>query len=1013
MTNLEKLDEENLVEIPAENIFKNLGYQTESGYDLHPNKEKSERNSFSEVILHRVKNCLKEINESDITEQVIELALQQIKNLSSPSIVENNKKFHKMLISGVKVTTTGPSGKTETKVVKLIDFKNVKKNNFLAVRQFVVEQSAKRRADHIVFVNGLPLVILEYKDPTKKNATIRDAYNQLGEIEYQKDIPKLFYYNSFLVVSDGTKARYGTFTANFDRFANWKNSIGEKKFEFELEILLRGMFDKTNFLNIIRNFVEFENDGKQTIKKIAMYHQFDAVNTSVAKTIQVLNNKNEKRIGIVWHTTGSGKSLTMILYSHLVTKIPQLENPTIVIITDRTDLDEQLFGFFKLSGFPYPPPDEAILEAEGVEDLRDKLNIPAGKIIFTTIQKFQTTSDEKESRKLYPKISDRKNIIIIADEAHRTQYKELAQNLRRALPNAMVIGFTGTPIEKNDRSTTDVFGDVISSYTIPEAVRDRATVQISYEGRFVKLHLLNQLIGKEFDEITENISEPTKKSLTKKWTEFKILVEDPGRIKFIAKDIVEHFNGREISGKAMVVTTTQRAAVLYKKYLDEIPNHPESIIAISGTKRKIGDESDKLISKYARTKKEMKKMINNFKDENSPVKLLIVCDMLLTGFDAPLLHTMYIDKPLRDHTLIQAISRVNRVYKDKPGGLIVDYIGISDDLKKSLKAYSENEVKSAMVPTEEIINLMNQKHKQALAFFETPIQEFFKKDKLGQIQMIIDASNEVVKDAEIKKSYFDIISQLSKAYAVASPNPSCLEIKDELLVLTKIKQFISKYGNDIPDASNEIEGAVRKLVEKGVGVEDVIQHLGLTKQKGGSFVLDEESLKNIKKIEQRNLKVELAHKLLDDAIKSKFTRNLVKRDDFLEKIQKTISKYHGRFENNETLVDKLVEVGQEVIDSQNKQEELDLSEEEMAFYDAISMGRDYLDSDNQLRNMAIEVTSFLKRNTTIDWINQDSVKSKIKVGVKKMLLNAGFEVKAFDILLPKIMDNAKAIFGDK
>ena len=1010
---LSKLNEESLVEEPAEIIFKSLGYDTENGYDLHPKKERAERDTFSEVILHRAKEWITRINPG-ISSQIIDIALQQVRNLSSPSIIESNQKFHEMLVAGVKVTATGTSGKTETHIIKLVDFENVENNNFLALRQFVVEQIGKIRTDHIVFVNGIPLVILEYKDPSTPSATMRSAYNQVGETEYQRDAPRLFYYNSFLVVSNGTEAKYGTFTAKYQRFGRWKDTNKtEKKIGLEIETMLRGMFEKSTLLNIIQNFVQFENDGKRTIKKIAMHHQYAAVDKAVHRTKQVLKEKNEKRIGIVWHTTGSGNSLTMILYSHLVSKIPELENPTFVVITDRTDLDEQLFGFFKQAGFPYPRSDGAILEADGIDDLREKLNIPAGKIIFTTIQKFQTTPEEKETRELFPQISDRENIIIIADEAHRTQYKGLAQNLRRALPNAMIIGFTGTPIEVDDRSTTEVFGDVISSYTIPEAVEDGATVQISYEGRLVKLHLFDQLIGEEFEEITENVSEPTKKSLTRKWTQFKTLVEDPDRIKKIAQDIVEHFNGREINGKAMIVTATQRAAVLFKKYLDEIPNHPESIVAISGTKRKVGDESDELIPKHVRTKKEMSIVIENFKKEDDPKKLLIVCDMLLTGFDAPLLHTMYVDKPLRDHTLIQAISRVNRVHKDKPGGLIVDYIGIADDLKKSLRAYSEGDVKTAMIPTKEIITLMQKKHKEALGYFKTPIQEFFNEDKLGQIKMITEAANEIIADDTKKKSYFKTITELSKAYTVVSPNPVCSEINDDYTVLRKIKQFISKYGQEAPEATEEMESAVRQLVERGVGPDDVIRELGLVKQKGDRLVLDEEALKNIKKMKQKNLKAELAHKLLDDAIKAKYTRNVVKRDDFLTKIEKSISKYHGRFEEYDTLVDRLVEIGNEVINSENKQEELKLSEEEMAFYDAVSLGKEYIESDDQIRSVSIDVTDYLKRNTTIDWVNQDSVKATIRSGVKKVLLNAGFSIKALDILLPKIMENAEAMFGER
>jgi len=489
-----ELNEINLVEIPAHQIFEELGYEVQNAPDFNPGKENEERKSLSEVLLkQRLRRNLEEKICPGLPSEAYEIAIGALEGLNSPNIIENNRKFHELILSGYKVKVTDDKGKTETKLVKFIDFDNPENNNFLAARQFIVNQHERKRADHVVFVNGIPLVILEYKDPTNTSATITTAYHQLGETDYQRYIPKLFHYNGFLVISDKTLAKYGTLNANLEFFSEWKDPLEkEKKVPNQLDVLQRGLFEKSTLLNMIKNFIEFEDDGKQIIKKIARQHQYEAVNTIIDEAKKVILKKDENRIGVVWHTTGSGKSLTMIFAVQMLSQLPEFENPTFVIITDRRDLDEQLNNFFTLSGFPYPRAPTSVLEAEGIDDLREKLKTPAGKIIFTTIQKFQITKEEKDGKIKYPKISDRRNIIIIADEAHRSQYKKMAINLQVALPNALRMGFTGTPIELEDRSTTDVFGRVISTYKIPDAVRDKTTVEIVSEGRLVQLHLFTR-----------------------------------------------------------------------------------------------------------------------------------------------------------------------------------------------------------------------------------------------------------------------------------------------------------------------------------------------------------------------------------------------------------------------------------------------------------------------------------------------------------------------------------------
>jgi type I restriction enzyme R subunit len=1014
-----ELSEVKLVEIPAQKVFEELGYEILLGPSIHPGTPSSERDSLSEVLLKvRLRTKLAQLNP-DLPENVYDIAIKQLEGLSEPTLLENNRQFYQMLLAGIKVPYQ-EQGKTRYYALKLIDFDDPSKNEFLAVRQFWVRQYQLKIIDQVVFINGIPLILFEYKDPTNKAATILDAYHQLSVNCYQSYIPKIFYYNAFLVISDRTLAKYGTMTANYERFSDWNDIYNpDRNVSNRLELMQRSLFEKSTLLDIIRNYLEFENDGRRIIKKIAQQHQYLAVAKAVKETIRVFPQKDENRIGVVWHTTGSGKSFTMILYTNILSHLEALENPTFLILTDRRDLDEQLNSFFRVAGFPFPKPNTAIFEAESILDLREKLSIPAGKIIFTTIQKFQVTDEEKQGMARYPKISERRNIIIIADEAHRSQYKTMAQNLQRALPNALKIGFTGTPIEKEDRSTTHVFGDIISSYKIYDAVRDNATVEISCQRRLVQLHLLNRMIGADFNRITEGLDIDSIEHLSKKWSELKTLLEDPDRIGVIARDIVEHFNSKKkvIKGKAMLAASTKLAAARYADIISSLPNAPKSTCIISGSSPALLDETsierkqkENIVSKHYKDKKNIEKLISQFKDENNELELLIVCDMFLTGFDAPLVHTMYVDKPLRDHNLIQAISRVNRVWKDKPGGLIVDYIGISDDLKKAFRAYNASDVKRAMVPTEEIVLYMQQKDEELLSFFVSDISTVERLNEDEEDKLLGNAIDEILEDEDVKRKFIQNVTELTKAYVVCTPHPACLEIEPHLRFFQKMRRMMAKCISGIPYAPPDMENAVQELVEEGISADKKIRSYNVTYD-DDKIDLNKDYIEKIKKLPQKNLKVELAHKLLDDAIKTKFKRNIVKQKSFQDRIEQSLSKYHSKFEDYETVMQKLEDVAKEVTAEKKREEELELSDEEIAFYDIVSRGKEYINSDKELRQIAINLTKFLKNKVTIDWINQEQVKAEIRIAVRNILRKANLPFEEIDKLIPLIMVQAETNYG--
>ena len=1009
-----EMNEIELVELPAHRVFEKLGYQTLVGTDVN-----SERNSYNDVILlGRLERKIKELNP-DLPETVYKIAINQIKSLSNPTPIANNREFHQMLLAGVKVPYQDNS-QTRYYAIRLIDFENPQKNEFVAIRQFIVRQHKPRRLDHTIFVNGLPLVILEYKDPTNASVDIVAAYSQLGPTDYQRYIPRIFNYNAFLVISDRTYARYGTMTSPFERFSDWNDpSDPDRTVANRLDLMQRLMLNKETLLDIIQNYLEYESDGKKMIKKIAQQHQYLGVKKAVEKTLDIYSQKNENKIGVIWHTTGSGKSLTMILYANIVSQIKQLENPTFVILTDRNDLDEQLNGFFEVAGFPYSKPKTAILEAESIVDLREKLAVPAGKIIFTTIQKFQVTPDEREGMAKYPLISDRRNIIIIADEAHRSQYKKMAQNLQRALPNALKIGFTGTPIEKEDKSTTQVFGGVIASYKISDAVRDRATVEITCQSRLVQLHLLNKMIGDDFDKITKDLDPDVAEHLSRRWSELKTMLEDPDRLNVIVKDLAYHFaeKGKVLRGKAMLAASTKLAAARYADTISKMPGAPKCTCIISGNIQGLSDDTsdekrvrEEIVSRHYKSKAEIEEIIKQFKDEKSDLELLVVCDMYLTGFDAPVIHTMYIDKPMRDHNLIQAISRVNRIWKDKPNGMIVDYIGITDDLKRAFRSYNDSDVKGAMVPTDEIVSYMQNKHLELQSFFAVDIGSDKSLKERKQGSYLDDAIEEILDDQEVRKKFIQNVTELTKAYAVCTPHPACQDVEEDLIFFQLMRRIMSKSVAGIIYVQPATEDAIQDLVEEGIAADDSIRFYDI-KYNDERVDLNKEYIQKIKQLSQKNLKVELAYKLLDDAIRARLKGNITKQKSFQERIEKTLSRYHGKFEDFETLFPQFEEVGRDLTTEAQRGRELQLSDEEIAFYDIILMGRDHVESDKAVKQAAVEVTDYVKSNTTIDWLNQENIKAEIRMGVRHILLKSDFPIDEIEKVVPVIMRQTENNYG--
>lgn len=963
-------------------------------------------------------------------------AFNEVRNLPTQNLIENNEAFHQMLVDGIDVEYMTDDGIRGDKV-KLIDFEEPLNNDFIVANQVTVTHgNITRRPDIVLYINGLPLVVLELKNPADENATVKKAYTQLQN--YKSAIAPLFYYNCLLVASDGLDAKAGSLTAGWSRFMAWKTADGVREESIttpQIETLIKGMLKPKILLDLIKQFTVFEKTKKEdkktgltrveTSKIISAYHQYHAVNKAVNTTIEA--TKGSKKAGVVWHTQGSGKSLSMVFYSGKI--VLALDNPTIVVITDRNDLDDQLFDTFAgckqlLRQVP--------VQANNKGELKDLLKTSGGGIIFTTIQKF---SPEVGSE--YEQLSDRSNIIVIADEAHRSHYgfgakvveKDgnaytsygFAKYLRDAIPNASFVGFTGTPIEKADASTRSVFGNEIDVYDIEQAVSDGATVPIYYESRLVKVHLKpeqKELLDAEVEAVTEGEETTTSEKAKVKWTQLEAIVGHRERVKDTAKDIVEHYEKRQevFEGKAMVVAMSRRIAVeLYDEIIKLKPKwHSEEkekgAIKVIMTSSSSDPENWQT---HNTTKKDRKYISERFKDSSDPLKLVIVRDMWLTGFDAPCLHTMYIDKPMKGHNLMQAIARVNRVFKDKPGGLIVDYLGIASDLKEALAVYTESGGKgSPTIDQRQAIEAMLEKYEvvsQMYAKFD--YKRYFKADTRQKMTIILEAQEHILGLDEGKDRYVKQVGLLSKAFALAVPSLDAEKIRDEVGFFQAVKARLIKYepqGSGKTDA--EVETAIRQIVDEAVvseGVIDIFDAAGI--KKPDISILSDDFLAEIKGMKQQNVALELLKKILGDDIKARSRKNLIKSKKFSEMLTNAIKRYQNKLITAAQVIEEMIEIAKEMKKADASIADLGLTEDEVAFYDALADNESAKEvmGDETLRELARILVQKVKDNTAIDWTIKDSVKAHLRVIIKRTLRRYGYPPDKAKMATENILKQAK------
>jgi type I restriction enzyme R subunit len=1009
---MSKILAESEVEEAVLEILKELSYSMAFGPEIAVDGTAPERTSYSEVILtERTRNAIDRLNPKIPTE-AREEALRKLLRTESHLLIQNNKAFHKMLADGVNVEYKRKDGSIAGDNVRLFDFQNPENNEFHAVNQFtVIENNNNRRPDVVLFINGIPLIVIELKSPADENATIDTARNQLET--YKVQIPSLMVYNCFLVISDGMEARAGTISSAREWFMPWKTIDGTPapRTMSQLEVLLKGMCGKNALLDLIRHFIVFEQDRDKISKKLAAYHQYHAVNKAVEKTIKASKPSGDKRCGVVWHTQGSGKSLSMVFYAGKLVLEPALENPTIIVLTDRNDLDDQLFGTFSRC---HDLLRQKPVQAETRPQLQELLRVSSGGIVFTTAQKF--LPERKGDR--YPLLSDRRNIIVIADEAHRSQYDFIdgfARNIRDAVPNASFIGFTGTPIEKADRSTPAVFGDYIDVYDIEQAVIDKATVKLYYESRLAKLELEpseRPKIDPEFDEVTETEEVERKEHLKSKWARMEAVVGSKHRIEQIAKDIVNHFETRlnYFQGKGMIVCMSRRICIDLYNEMSKLRPQWHSEDDKKGFLKVImtGSASDPVEwQQHIRNKPRRHELGDRMKDTEDPLKLAIVRDMWLTGFDVPSLHTMYIDKPMRGHTLMQAIARADRVFKDKEGGLIVDYLGIADDLKKALAEYTEGDKKYTAIPQEQAVAIMLEKYEIVCNLFHgfnyKPIFTASAKDKLS---ILGAATDYILQQKDGKERCLKHVTELSKAFALAVPSPEALEIRDDLAFFQTVRSALAKAEITAGKPQEELDTAVKQIVSKAITAGEVIDLFAFAGlEKPEISILSPEFLAEVKDLPQKNLALELLKKLLNDEIRTRQRKNLIQGRAFSEMLEETVVRYQNKSIETTQVIEELIELARKIRESNQRGEQLSLTEDELAFYDALEVNDSAVKilGDQTLRTIARELTDTVRKNVTIDWTLRENVQAKLRVMVKRILRQHGYppdkQKKATDTVL--------------
>lgn len=1005
--------------------LEELGFGIVFGPNIAPDGESPERESYKDIVLiGRLRSAVSAINP-DIPRDAQEDAIKKVINVaySNPSLLETNHAFHRMLAEGVDVEYRRDDGSIAGDKVYLVDHKNLSNNDWLAVNQYtVIENNRNRRPDVIVFVNGLPLAIFELKNPADVNATVKNAFNQIQT--YKSDIPSLFTYNALCIISDGIDSRIGSLTANMERFMKWRTIDGETVAPAsipEMEILIKGVFTKNHLLDIAKNFIVFETDGETTIKKLAAYHQYHATNKAIVRTIDATSEKGDRRAGVVWHTQGSGKSLTMVFYAGKIIQV--LDNPTLVILTDRNDLDDQLFGVFSnchelLRQTPTQAKDRA--------DLKKLLSVASGGVIFTTIQKFLPENrDEK-----HPLLSDRRNIVVIADEAHRSQYDFIdgfARHMHDALPNASFIGFTGTPIELSDKNTRAVFGEYVDVYDITRAVEDHATVPIYYEARLAKIQLSESEkphIDTEFEELTEGEEVAKKEKLKSKWARLEAMVGSDKRIKLIAKDVVDHFEARRdaIEGKGMFVSMSRRIAVeLYDEIIKLRPQwHNDDInkgfIKVVMT----GSASDPAsFQKHIHTKDERELIAKRMKEPKDELKFVIVRDMWLTGFDVPVLHTMYIDKPMQGHGLMQAIARVNRVYKDKQGGLIVDYLGIAPSLKEALSYYADNDKETPTIPQEEAVSVMLEKYEVVKALYHKfDYSTYFSSKASEKTRVISGAMDYILSLDKGKDRYLKAVTELSHAFSLAVPSDESLQIRDDVAFFQAVSAVIRKFdqnGGQGGPTEEDYDQAIKQIVSNAVVSDEVVNVFDAAGLKSPNIaVLSDEFLEEVRNLEHKNIALELLKKLLNDEIRTMQRKYLVKSRSFVKMLEETIKKYQNQTIEAAQVIAELVELAKKIREEKERGSELNLTEDEIAFYDALCESDSAVMEigDDTLKQIAQELVAMLRKNTTIDWTLKEQVRAKLRVYVKKLLNKYGYPPDKQEQATKTVLEQAEVLCKD-
>ena len=1061
---------ENIIEQSAIEILQSQGWAYANGKEISPEGLFCERESFGEVVLlNRLRNAIAKINPT-IPLDAQEAAVQKVLRIASPDLLHNNEEFHRLLVEKVKIPYQ-QNGYERSHEVALIDFENTASNEFLVVNQYtIIENNQNKRPDVLLFVNGLPLVVIELKNAASEQADIKSAFQQLQT--YKAIIPSLFTYNALCIISDGLECKAGSISADLSRYMTWKTADGineASRFKPQLEILLKGMLQPATLLDLVRNFIVFEKSKKedsktgliqvQTIKKLAAYHQYFAVNKAVQSTVVASGVNGDKRGGVVWHTQGSGKSLSMVFYSGKLITSPEMQNPTIVVITDRNDLDDQLFDTFASSVQLLR---QEPVQAENREHLKELLKVASGGIVFTTIQKFLP----ENNKSVYDQLSDRKNVVVIADEAHRTQYgfeaklidvkdketKEVidkriaygfAKYMRDALPNATYIGFTGTPIEGTDVNTPQVFGNYIDRYDIKDAVDDGATVKIFYESRLAKVNLDEdgKRLIEEFDKELEQDEELTEKQKAKaKWTKLEAIVGHHDRVKNLAKDIVTHFEKRQTAfeGKAMIVAMSRRiAADLYTEIIALRPDwHSDdltkgAIKVVMTTNSSDGAE----INRHHTTKQQRRDLAERVKNPADELKLVIVRDMWLTGFDAPCLNTMYVDKPMRGHNLMQAIARVNRVFKDKSGGLIVDYLGIGTDLKKALSFYGEaggkgnpaENIDKAFDVFKEKLEVVQQMFNEEAATYEGLVvaepeayyensfkfnyRRFFVAEAQEKLSIILQAEEHILGLQNGKERFIQEVSLLSQALSLCitkeEVQPHLPDVAFFQAVKARLAKFNAPTGGGKSDV--EIETAIKQIVDEALSsdkVIDIFEAAGIDKPDiSGLEILSDEFLLEVQGMQHKNLAIELLKKILNNELKARAKTNLVKSKKLLEMLEGAIKRYQNNLLTTAEIIQELINIAKEIKEADQEGEKLGLTNDEVAFYNALEVNDSAIQvlGDDTLKEIAREIADKVRSNATIDWTIRESARARLMVLVKRTLNKYGYppdkQQKAIDTVL--------------